>query len=121
MMGLIPPGVMAIAFAVLLAANVATGWAWLHERDKAAALQERVEAAVDVAGQCSRSVDELQSTAAKQAAAARAAIAVANKRAATQNQTADQILAKAPSVPGNDCASAQAQVDEWLSNRQAKP
>lgn len=117
----LPISPLIIALAILLAANAATGWAWLHARDRAAALQERVEAAVDVAGQCSRSVASLQELADKRAAAARTAIAAANKRAAANNQTADQILAKAPSVPGNDCASAQAQVDEWLSNRQAKP
>jgi len=118
----IPLPLIGIVFAALLAANVITGWAWLHARDQVATLQERADAAVDVAGQCSRSVDQLQSTAAKQAAAARAAIAAANKRAAASNQVADQILAKAPSVPGDDCASAQAQVDDWLANRQlSKP
>lgn len=111
-----------LAVAVLVATNAATGWAWLQARDQVATLQERVEAAVDVAGQCSRSVEELQQTAAKQAAASKIAIAAANKRAAAGHQVADQILAKPPAVPGNDCASAQAQVDEWLANRQpAKP
>lgn len=109
------------AIAILVATNAITGWAWLHARDQVALLQERAAAAVDVAGQCSRSVSALQDAADKRAAAARAAIAAADKRAAAAAQTADQILAKAPSVPGNDCASAQAQVDEWLSNRQAKP
>lgn len=120
-MSLLPRWLLPLIIAALVAANTATGWAWLHARDQVATLQERADAAVEVAGQCSRSVDKLQSTAAKQAAAARAAIAAANKRAAANNQLADQILAKAPSVPGDDCASAQAQVDEWLSNRQVKP
>jgi cell division septum initiation protein DivIVA len=110
-----------IALAVLVASNMATGWAWLHARDQVATLQERAAAAVDVAGQCSRSVSALQDAADKRAAAARAAIAAANQRAADKGRQADQILAKAPSVPGNDCASAQAQVDEWLANRQVKP
>lgn len=110
-----------IALAVLVVANAATGWAWLQSRNEVATLEERVAAAVEVAGQCSRSVSALQADADKRAAAARAAIAAADKRAAAGNQRADQILARAPSVPGNDCASAQAQVDEWLANRQAKP
>lgn len=109
------------AIAILVATNAITGWAWLHARDHVATLQVRADAAADVAGQCSRSVTALQEAADKRAAAARAAIAAANKRADANNLQADQILAKAPSVPGNDCASAQAQVDEWLSNRQAKP
>lgn len=118
---MIPPNIIMFVFAALLATNAITGWAWLQSRDQVAVLQERAAAAVDVAGQCSRSVTALQEAADKRAAAARAAIAAADKRASAAAQTADQILAKAPSVPGNDCASAQAQVDEWLSNRQAKP
>lgn len=110
-----------LAVAVLVATNAATGWAWLHARDQLAVAQERADAAVDAAGQCTASITALQAAAQQQAINARAAIAAASKRAAASNQVADQILAKPPAVPGNDCASAQAQVDEWLANRQAKP
>lgn len=117
----LPISPLIIALAILLASNAVTGWGWLHARDQVATLQERADAAVDAAGQCTASINALQAAAQQQAINARAAIAAASKRAAASNQVADQILAKPPAVPGNDCASAQAQVDEWLANRQAKP
>lgn len=110
-----------IVLAGLLATNAFTGWSWLQARDRAATLQERLDKTVDVARECSRGVDALQAAADKRVAAARAAGAAAAKRAAAGNQRADQILAKPATVPGNDCASAQAQIDDWLSNRQAAP
>lgn len=112
---------MLIAIAALVASNAFTGWAWLQARDRAATLQERLDNTVDVARECSRGVEALQAQADKRAAAARVAIAAAEKRAAAGNQRADVILAKPPAVVGDDCASAQIQVDEWLSKRQAQP
>jgi hypothetical protein len=111
-----------IAIGVLLTSNAVTGWAWLQARDRAAVLQERLDNTVDVARECSRGVDALQAAADKRVAAARAAAAAAAKRAIAGDQRADQILARPATVPGNDCASAQAQIDDWLANRQpAKP
>lgn len=110
-----------IVLAVLLASNAYTGWAWLQARDRAATLQERLDNTVDVARECSRGVEALQTAAEKRAAAARVAIAAAEKRAIQRDQRADMILATPPAVVGNDCASAQIQVDEWLSNRQVQP
>lgn len=110
-----------IVLAVLLGSNAVTGWAWLQARDRAALLQERIDNTVDVARECSRGVDALKADADRRVAAARAAGAEAARRATAGDQRADQILARPATVPGNDCASAQAQIDDWLSNRQTTP
>jgi len=115
------PFPLLLALGVLLVSNAATGWAWLQARDRAATLQEQLVNTVDVARECSRGVEALRTEADKRARAARAAVAAAEKRAAAGDQRADQILATPPAVVGDDCASAQAQVDDWLSTRQVKP
>jgi len=84
-------------------------------------LQASSEHTVDAARECSRGVEALRLEADKRVRAARAAIAAAELRASQRDQRADQILATPPAVAGDDCASAQAQVDDWLANRQAKP
>jgi hypothetical protein len=112
----------AIVVGGLVASNAYTGWAWLQARDRAAMLQERLDNTVDVARECSRGVDAIKIDADRRVAAARAVGAAAAKLAAAGDQRADQILARPATVPGNDCASAQAQIDDWLANRQpAKP
>ena len=110
-----------IIIAILLASNAAVGWAWLQARDRVAELDVLHQAAVGAADQCSRSVVDLQDQAKAQAAKARPAIAAAAKTAQAHDTRADQILVAQPSVAGNDCASAQARIDEWLANRAAKP
>ncbi|MCZ4315180.1 hypothetical protein O4H66_17370 [Comamonadaceae bacterium G21597-S1] len=110
-----------LALGILLASNAAAGWAWLKARDQVAELRVQYNQAANTAGLCSRSIEQIRVRADQQTAAARTAVAAAAAKARAGDRRADQILATPPSKPDNDCASAQAQVDEWLSNRAAKP
>lgn len=84
------------------------------ERDKART--ERA-AALDAAETCSASVAALKDAADKRHADATPARQQAARTAHTNQQRAAAILAAPPSVPGNDAASAQAQIDEFTRGR----
>ena len=84
------------------------------ERDKART--ERA-AALDAAETCSTSVAALKDAADKRHADATPARQQAARTAHTNQQRAAAILAAPPSVPGDDAASAQAQIDAWLKTR----
>ena len=85
------------------------------ERDKAR--MERA-AALDAAAACSASVQALKDAADKRHADAAPARQQAASTAHRNQQRAAAILAAPPKVPGDDAASAQAQIDEWLTNRE---
>ena len=118
---LVPGWVYAIAVALLLASSSVTTWRWLGGRDEVARLEVLHASAVETAGRCSKSVENLQRTAADRAKAARPVIAKAAAAAVVADQRADQILASAPSTPGDDCKSAQDQVYTWLQGRATTP
>lgn len=84
------------------------------ERDKART--ERA-AALDAAETCSASVAALKDAADKRHADATPARQQASRTAHTNQQRAAAILAAPPKVPGDDAASAQAQIDAWLKTR----
>jgi hypothetical protein len=84
------------------------------ERDKART--ERA-AALDAAETCSASVAALKDAADKREKDAAPARQQAARTARTNQQRAAAILAAPPSVPGDDAASAQAQIDQWLKER----
>lgn len=110
----------AIALAVSLAANVGIGWLWLDARDDRAKAEVEAKNSAELATRCSEGVDSLRAAADRQTAAAEAATraAAAAQRVAEGRATA--ILSRAPTVPGNACASAQVQVDDWLATRRPK-
>ena len=85
------------------------------ERDKART--ERA-AALDAAETCSASVAALKDAADKRHADATPARQQAARTAHTNQQRAAAILAAPPRVPGDDAASAQAQIDAWLTTRE---
>lgn len=84
------------------------------ERDKART--ERA-AALDAAETCSASVAALKDAADKREKDAIPARQQAARAAHTAQQRAAAIMAAPPSVPGDDAASAQAQIDAWLKTR----
>ena len=84
------------------------------ERDKART--ERA-AALDAAETCSTSVAALKDAADKRHADATPARQQAARTAHTNQQRAAAILAAPPSVPGDDAASAQAQIDAFVKGR----
>lgn len=85
------------------------------ERDKART--ERA-AALDAAETCSASVAALKDAADKREKAATPARQQAARTAHTNQQRAAAIMAAPPTVPGDDAASAQAQIDAWLTTRE---
>lgn len=117
---LVPGWAYAITVALLLAGSALTGRAWLAARDDVARLTAEKAQALSAAAQCSESVTKLQSLAAKRSDKAKPAIAAAAHQALVAEQRADQVLAAPASTPGDDCKSAQDQVNDWLANR-SKP
>ena len=81
------------------------------ERDKAR--KERTEA-LDAAKTCSESVTALKDAADKREKDATPARQQAARTAHTNQQRAAAILAAPPKVPGDDAASAQAQIDAFV-------
>ena len=81
------------------------------ERDKAR--KERT-AALDAAKTCSESVTALKDAADKREKDATPARQQAARTAHTNQQRAAAILAAPPKVPGDDAASAQAQIDAFV-------
>ena len=84
------------------------------ERDKART--ERA-AALDAAETCSASVAALKTEADKREKDATPARQQAARTAHTNQQRAAAILAAPPKVPGDDAASAQAQIDAWIAGK----
>ena len=87
------------------------------ERDKART--ERA-AALDAAETCSASVAALKDAADKREKDATPARQQAARTAHTNQQRAAAILAAPPKVPGDDAASAQAQIDAWIAGKGAQ-
>ena len=87
------------------------------ERDKAR--KERT-AALDAAKTCSESVTALKTEADKREKNATPARQQAARTAHTNQQRAAAILAAPPKVPGDDAASAQAQIDAWIAGKGAQ-
>ena len=88
-----------------------------QERDKART--ERA-AALDAAETCSASVAALKTEADKREKDATPARQQAARTAHTNQQRAAAILAAPPKVPGDDAASAQAQIDAWIAGKGAQ-
>ena len=88
-----------------------------QERDKART--ERA-AALDAAETCSASVAALKDAADKREKDATPARQQAARTARTNQQRAAAILAAPPKVPGDDAASAQAQIDAWIAGKGAQ-
>ena len=84
------------------------------ERDKART--ERA-AALDAAETCSASVAAMKDAADKREKDATPARQQAARTARTNQQRAAAIMAAPPSVPGDDAASAQAQIDAWIAGK----
>lgn len=115
---------MGLALLVSLAGNALLTLAYLGQRDAATTVAERVkgvegerDGARSLASACSDAVQDLHDLAEKRKSEAGVARAKAANQALEHERRADEILATAPAVPGNVCASAQNQVDSWLKRR----
>lgn len=108
---------LAVALAVSVAANGVVGWAYLGARDDRAKAEVEAQNSAKLATACSDGVSSLQAAAERRASLAETAAKAAQAAAVRAEGRAQGILATPPSVPGNACASAQAQVDDWLATR----
>lgn len=108
---------VAIALAVSMAGNVMLGRSYLAERDDATEARASAGQARDAAQQCDDGVRSLQAAAEARARTAETERDAALRRQRAAQATAAELLARAPKNPADLCASAQVQVNEWLSNR----
>ena len=106
-----------LALALSVAGNAALGFAWLHQRDRAAEAVAARDTAQDAGKACTEAVNGLSKLATDRAAAAKTERAAARKAAVRLQQRADRTLATAPAVPGDMCKSMQRLGDDWLKER----
>ena len=117
-------GVLALLLLASAGVNVLATGAYIKQRDAATVARKDVElvqgdAAVAraAAEACSAGVYELGQAAATREANSAQARQQAAEVAEKHNARADAVLAAAPAVPGNACASAQARAAGWLAER----
>lgn len=114
-----------VAIGVLLVTSMA-GNAFLFSalgetRERAAKSEVGRQTAVGAAQTCSNYVGKLGKDAEARAANAKPLIEAANSAAKVANTQADAEVQRAPAVPGDACASAEAETREWLQRRRATP
>lgn len=122
---MIGPAKYILAALVLLLTLSLGGNLWLNheltsarnERQEAVDAKTQADAA---AKQCNAAVEGLATEAQKRKQESEQEIAAAQKLADAANQRADSIKRAKPKYPADDCKSAAAQVDEWLSVRNPK-
>jgi LAS superfamily LD-carboxypeptidase LdcB len=112
--------VLSILLAISVGFNLWFGSAYLGQRDTATVAKVEQRQAVGMALNCSEGTEKLETAAAQRKTAAAPKIAAAQQQAQQHNREADRIMATPPAVPGDACASAQAELDSWWAER-AKP
>lgn len=108
---------LAIILAISLIANAAFGYAYLGQRDTAVEAKTDVKHVAAAAQECSKGTEQLQQQSKQREADAAPKRAAAAKKADDHNRAADRILTTPPAVPGNACASAQADLDVWWAGK----
>lgn len=112
--------VLGIALAISLAGNGVLGKIYMGARDaRTQAVADR-DSARGAAKACSDATEALSDLAAKRKKDSDAEVEAANDRARQAQDEAAQILASPSKVPGNVCASAQAEVDAFIARRDRK-
>jgi hypothetical protein len=100
--------------------NIGLTKAYLKARDaKTQALADR-DSARAAATACSDATEALAELSRKRATEADGRRKAVEARAQLAERRAQQLLQRQPSVPGDDCRSAQVQMDDWLTNRGTK-
>ena len=100
-----------------LAINALFGYAYLNQRDTATVAKVEQRQAVGVATKCSEGTEKLAAKAGQREAAAKPKRKAAADKAREHETQAQQILSTPPAGPGNACASAQAELDNWWERR----
>lgn len=111
---------LAVVLAISLITNAALGYAYLGQRDTAVEAKTDVKHVEAAAQECSKGTEQLEKQGKQREADAAPKRAATAAQAAEHNRAADRILTTPPAVPGNACASAQAELDVWWAGK-AKP
>jgi hypothetical protein len=111
---------LAGALALSVLGNGVLTRAYLGARDARTEAVGVATTANAAAKNCAEGVEALRSAGEKRAKEAEGERDAAQQRAKLAEGRGRSIIAKAQAVPGNACASAQVQIDDWLSNRRAK-
>lgn len=106
-----------IILAISLIANAFLGYAYLGQRDTAVEAKTDVKHVAAAAQECSQGTEQLQQQGKQREADSAPKRAAAAKKADEHNRTADRILTASPAVPGDACASAQADLDVWWKGK----
>lgn len=112
-----PTLVLGVLLALSVAANGILGQQWLGARDDAAKAGEVAAQQRNAAQACSDGVESLRAAAEQRASEAETERNAALKLAQAAQGRAQDLLGRQPRVPGDTCASAQVQIDDWLSTR----
>lgn len=116
------PVVVALAVALALsgAGNAFLLNRWLAATEAAAVATTTSGVNLENAKLCSRSVDNLEAQAQAREVDAAVERAKAKEAATAAGKRGQAILRAQPSVPGDDCKSTAAQIDDWLASRPAR-
>lgn len=109
---------LAIALVLSLLGNAWLGHSYLGQRDTAVEAKTDVKHIAGAAQECSQGTEQLQQQGKQREADAAPKRAAAAAKADEHNRTADRILTTPPAVPGDACASAQAELDSWWAGRE---
>lgn len=108
---------VAVVLAISLAGNAYLFDALGNAQERAGHAESGRRTAVAAAQSCSFYVGKLTDDAKLRAAEAAPLIEAAAVGADEANRKADAEMQRAPAVPGNACASAEAETREWLRSR----
>lgn len=108
---------LAVVLAISLIANAFLGYAYLGQRDTAVEAKTDVKHVEAAAQECSKGTEQLEKQGKQREADAAPKRAAAAAKAAEHNRAADRILTTPAAVPGNACASAQAELDAWWAGK----
>lgn len=107
--------------AVSALANAALTSVYLGARDDVARVRAERDTANGAALSCSKATDRYREAAENRAVAAEKRAAAAQATAKLLEGRADGELSRQPAVPGDACASAQVETDEWVAKRRGTP
>lgn len=113
--------VVGVLLATSMAGNALLFSTLLETRDRATRADSGRRTAVQAAQSCSNYVGKLGDDAKKRAENAEPLKAAAKTAAVAANRSADAEVQRAPAVPGDACASAEAETREWLQRRRTTP
>lgn len=109
---------LGVALAMSLAANALQFSTVGELREKVGATDNARATAVSAAATCSASVQNLAKASAELKATHQAALDAARAAGVTAGRRAESERYRKQAVPGDACASAQVETDEWLRERQ---